>query len=245
MFSEYAATVKNLRGVILFNKIDDKTAKILDWLATRFKYRDIGLPRNRWLELPNKYRDKFIPLEYPLERHYNILGIFVEKCGLDSYLINSLLTASTYIAPLFIIGVDYTTYLNQYILCNIVVSSIIDNKMWKLHFRIADYSILDMYRINISENRTVIKLLREGAYKDIMVILDKRRERINKEIRRYWRIHNPSGPYIFLSYVDNLAILYENVSKGCIDTSQVIEDDSPLFSIIPVIWLYSEIIPLK
>ena len=54
MFAKYAALVKNLRGVVLFDLREEGVKNSIKWLMNRFKYRNLGLPPS----LFEKYKDE-------------------------------------------------------------------------------------------------------------------------------------------------------------------------------------------
>ncbi|MEM3763504.1 MAG: hypothetical protein QW721_03740 [Desulfurococcaceae archaeon] len=47
-FSRYAAIVKNLRGVMLFNMDEEGVEASIHWLVKRFRYRNLGLHQLCW-----------------------------------------------------------------------------------------------------------------------------------------------------------------------------------------------------
>jgi len=42
-FARYAAIVKNLRGVVLADLLEEAASRGLEWLTKRFRYRDLGV----------------------------------------------------------------------------------------------------------------------------------------------------------------------------------------------------------
>ena len=43
MFARYAAVVKNLRGIALFDLGEEGSWDSVEWLVRRFRYRDLGV----------------------------------------------------------------------------------------------------------------------------------------------------------------------------------------------------------
>jgi hypothetical protein len=43
LFARYAAVVKNLRGVALFDLGEEGSWDSVEWLVRRFRYRDLGV----------------------------------------------------------------------------------------------------------------------------------------------------------------------------------------------------------
>lgn len=243
MFARYAATVKNLRGVILFENPSSNTIEIINWISKRFKYRDIGIPYDLYSEMPKEIRRKFIELYYPSKELEITEKILTKIYDFDIKLSRSLVLSSIYIAPLFNISYSYENDISKISICNVYVKDSLDEKSWKLHFRISDYSILDFYKQAVDESMDIIKLLNRGSLNDEYVkrVITEREKRIYKDINRYWRVKSEKG-IKFLSYIDNLKLILDGISSGIININDLNMDFAAAFSIVPMIWLNKDTI---
>ena len=109
----------------------------------------------------------------------------------------------------------------------------LDDGSWKLHLRIADYTILDMYERCIEENIKVLNLLKSNSVEEINKVLEERIARVKKDKKRYWRIICDSGK-IFLYYVDLLRIFIDVIRKEKIDIHRLVGDYAAALSTVPV-----------
>jgi len=82
----------------------------------------------------------------------------------------------------------------------------LSNKDWKLHLRIADYSILDSYEVMVEASMEYIRGIGDKGVR--RRVLGERRSFAEKDSRRYWRISCESGEP-FLTYLDPLTIIEE------------------------------------
>lgn len=236
MFAKYAAIVKNLRGVLVSKELADKSP-VLDWISKRFKYRNIGIPFEIWDELPSKYKNKFLDLHYPINELINAEKLIRKIYHIDWKLGRAVTMASIYISPLIIIDNNYRKSLSNHILNEILIDRALDDKMWKLHFRIADYTILDIYKQCVDEAMEIINLIMTKYDSEhVRRIIESRLDKINVDVNRYWRIKSKGG-IPFLSYIDNLYSLVNAYDKGEIDSSELNLEYAPTLSIIPILWL--------
>ncbi len=219
MFAAYAAVVKNLRGVVapLFRG----ACGAVDWLAARFRYREVGVPPSAaWLSEAGR---RFRVLTYPvgvLER----LVDFFEAEGFDRVVAEALVMGSVYVSPVFMLG-DRRLSLLQSLASHVVYRCRrMDLRSWRLHMRIASYSILDMYADCLEEALDVIR----GA-RALGEVLVERRSRVERDARRYWRI-SCTGGTPFLLYLDLLAL-----ASGFI--GRLVEDQAAGLAIVPVVYV--------
>lgn len=210
-FSKYAALVKNLRGVILMDLNEPGVMDSLMWLAKRFRYRDLGVTPS----IVAKYRDSIErylggnPLRElvpPVDHIVKLINILIEKTGLPLELIESLVYASTYISPCLMIGNRFKEYISRLSSDAVRACKELSTSDWKLHLRIADYSILDMYEQSIDE---VYALLEKRRFESVEDLVRTRANRIARDKRRYWRILCDTGRS-FLYYIDLFKLVLEN-----------------------------------
>ncbi len=206
MFSYYAAIVKNLRGVVIFDPEANGSWDRVKWLVRKFKYRNLGLPpivvEKHRKEL-GKYLsgNPFVELAYPVEEVEALPAVMVEH-GVPRELAEALVLASVYISPLLVIGEEYIKLLERYSIDKVLVCRELNDNEWKLHLRIADYSILDMYKERVFEILDAIEnnLLDEEFLEKVF---EKRRADVAKDKKRYWRIVCDHGKP-FILYIDVL-----------------------------------------
>jgi len=238
LFARYAAIVKNLRGVVLVNLDKEDSWNKVRWLIRRFRYRDLGLPPY----IVDRYRAKlssylngnpFRELVYPIPELIDIVKFYEER-GFPRDLAEALVLSSTYISPLLVIGSDYLRLIESISIGNVKVCKDLSDNDWKLHLRIADYTILDMYEKSIQESIEAIRLLSSiNNIERINEILKERTSRVEKDRKRYWRIICKEDGKVFIYYIDPLKFLVETLEKGVEFTLK--EDYAAALAIIPVV----------
>lgn len=243
MFASYAAIVKNLRGVALFNP-NENVNEIIKWLVDRFRYRNIGIPeelKNRGFQTIKKYLkgNPFITIDYPIE-HLREFPIFLsEIIKIDKMVVDAIFLSSIYISPLLVLGESYIDKISNFLVDHVNVRDPLDNRMWKLHFRIADYTILDLYNECVNEGFKVIELIKRGKFEDITYYLESRAKRISRDKKRYWRIISDKGE-LFLGYIDNLKIFYSAVKQS--SKIRLYDDYAAFMAIVPAVFINKKLI---
>lgn len=237
MFSKYAAVVKNLRGVVLFNFDEEGVESSLNWLINRFKYRNLGLTPLA----VNKYRyrlgrylagNPFRELVPPVPAVRNLVAKLVHVLPLEAETVELLVFASTYISPGILVGETYLDRLKSLSIDAVYACKDLDLGSWKLHLRIADYTVLDMYEWSIETARKAIQLVKRGE--SVASVLKERALRVERDKKRYWRIACSEGDRLFLLYLDLLRTLAET----SVDLlSNIDEDALAALSIVPVVYI--------
>ena len=87
-----------------------------------------------------------------------------------------------------VLSKKYLEYLAKFAIEEVNVCSKMDVRSWKLHLRIADYTILDNYKEMVKQSLLFIDKLRVGDKSGFEEILSKRRESASRDKKRYWRI---------------------------------------------------------
>lgn len=230
-FAFYARLVKNLRAVILFLPGDREVDHRINWLKKRFHYRNLGVPPSLYID--KLYRDSgrnvFRKLYYPVIELRELSEI-ITSLGYPDIFVEALMLASTYISPLFILSKKFIKLVDKYSIHRIPICKELDVRDWKLHMRIADYSILDFYEEMIDLNIEYIESLNNLEKR--RSVLEKRRIIVEKDSKRYWRITCEGGDKIFLYYLDPLLLLEENIDKV---KNKILIEYAPGLSIIPVV----------
>ena len=213
LFSLYAAIVKNLRGVVVFNELSEAVLKRVSWLRKRFRYRDLGLPP-RLLE---KFRESlkeylggkpFRELYYPIEKYRALPKLLEEYLGFNELVSEALMLSSLYISPLLVLDDLVIRELSEVAASAILVNRDMGINDWKLHLRIADYTVLDMYSFSVETGLRALKCYAEGEKDCLEETLAKRQEAVEKDKKRYWRIRSEKGR-VFMLYIDPLKLLVE------------------------------------
>jgi len=204
--------VKNLRGVLLFDPSDEGVSNRIEWLRKRFQYRNLGIP-------PSLYTDKFSELYkykvfrrlyYPVREAEKLIKILV-GIGYDSVFVEALVLASSYISPLMVLSSKYLKLIEENSLGSVGVCKELSIKDWKLHMRIADYTILDSYENSVIQAIEYIKNINDSLKRK--EIISQRKSFYEKDKKRYWRIqcNNPSKDFLY--YLDPLIIIDKNIDK--------------------------------
>ena len=214
-FYNYAAVVKNLRGVIYW-----KGKEKLDWLLSRFRYRYLGLVPSMHGMITG--RKNIIDLYYPNERIRDAKDVISKELG--EKLSEAICLSSVYICPIITNAPDDFLDLS---VSEVKTKEELGDRDWRLHLRIADYTVLDFYTWAV---RQAYEGLKEG--KDMEEVLRERREKIERDKRRYWRISG-RGEKTFLFYLDPLELVYRR--KLLEDMIAIGDDVFALFGIVAVV----------
>lgn len=217
MFSSYVALVKNLRGVVLVRPQEPQAEQLVQWLSQRFRYRNVGIPPSLIEESPAFFKPRlrgnpFIELAYPLESLAGLSDGVARLGGVRREVAEALTLASAYASPLICLGSSLQEELRDLCIDEVQTRMELGDRDWRLHLRIADYSVLDLYRWSTEHAR----LLWRG---ELTGFAEARRERISRDRRRYWRLQRGDAPpKPFLWYIDlaqtvahNPALLKETV----------------------------------
>jgi len=202
MFSRYAALVKNMRGVVLFDPADE-VSEDLEWLVERFKYRVLGVPPSLVERLP-KLKRPLVPLAHPSKGVEAFVDFVASSLGLEHEVGEALCLASCYVSPLLALGPTAQQSLKSLAVEEVASKVEMGVKDWKLHLRIADYSVLDLYEWSTAQAQ---KLWQEEV--DIEELISERMVAIKRDQKRYWRLQRGElEPKTFLVYLDLVQSLH-------------------------------------
>jgi len=223
-FTYYAMLVKNLRGVVLVDPGDKDSMKRVKWLQSRFRYRNLGLPPRIYDEVVGSSASTrvFKRLYYPLDAVAGLPGV-LEAGGLSRDFAEALVFSSMYISPLFIASEKYLAEASRITVSTINVCRELSANEWKLHLRIADYTILDSYGETVE---LALKYINSGEKR----ILGERAEIAMRDSRRYWRIKCDQGKS-FLLYLDPLILARDNARVK----ELLSRDHAPGLAVIPAV----------
>lgn len=243
MFARYAVIVKNLRGVLLFDLEEDGVKDKLDWLVKRFRYRNLGITPTLLSKYYNVFKDRlngkpFRELVYPIEELEGVVDFISRAMSIPLLISEALAFSSIYISPLLLIGDAFRKGIEDNSITIIRTCREMDLKSWKLHLRIADYSILDMYEKNVSEALEVVRKIRAGEIceEEFSQVIENRVKRVEKDSKRFWRIKRSEGRP-FLYYVDPLQKIILKVVRGAINVDELSEEYAASFTIIPTVYI--------
>ena len=195
-FSKYAALVKNMRGVVLASK---ECVEGLRWVSRRFRYRVVGVPPS----LKMKVKRPLVTLYYPTARLRKFIEDLAAAVDLELDIIEPIALSSTYISPLLVLDLGALRKIDCLTLMEVKGPRSMSSSEWKLHLRIADYSILDSY----SENMDLLAKLWSGEL-DVESFMTERRRLVERDSRRYWRLASKPES-TFLLYLDPLPLIDE------------------------------------
>ena len=237
MFSLYAALVKNLRGVVVFSDFSKDVKARVDWLRKRFRYRDLGVSPSLYKRYSSVLEDymsgrPFQLLYDPTPKYEGLVKVFGEVTGLDRVVAESFVMSSLYISPLILIDDKLVEEITGLGVKTIYTDKKLGVNDWKLHLRIADYTVLDMYRDMVLNALEVIDALIKGERGKAEELIKARKETVKKDVKRYWRIKSDKGKP-FLTYIDLLEILVENIKS----IKDIDRDWAAGLSIIPCVHL--------
>lgn len=237
-FTYYAALVKNLRGVVIYDPDDTEYRDIVKWLTSRFKYRNLGIPPSlfkkdrKFLEAKTNGKP-FRILYYPM-KEFPILHRLLVELGIDEIFAEAIILSSVYISPLMVLSKKYLGYMSRFTIEEVDACNKIDVRSWKLHLRIADYTILDSYEEMVKLSLLFIDKLKIGDRSGSKEILDKRREFASRDKKRYWRILCVQGNP-FLLYIDPLLFISKHFTRKKNLVNKMKRDYAAALAIIPAI----------
>jgi hypothetical protein len=205
----YVFLVKNLRGVLAVEP--SEAGRYVDWLARRFRYRDLGVPSCLVGEAGEAFRGKlggnpFHVLSYPTERVEHaarILASTISSAGVDQCVAEAILLASSYASPLHVTANLLAKLREAGLVVHVVKGPTMDVKSAKLHLRIVDYSVLDMYVDSVAEAVNCIERRCDPAQ-----LVEMRRRRAIADEKRYWRLQG-RGDLDVVAYLDHVHLLLE------------------------------------
>ncbi len=207
----YVFLVKNLRGVLAVEP--ENAEKYVGWLAKRFRYRDLGVPEclvSAAKHVFEKYLGgkPFHVLTYPTARVAEAATELAESLGsrIGDCIAEAILLASAYAAPIHASEPVIRRLEESGLVVHIVRGPKMDTKNAKLHLRIVDYTVLDMYIDSINE---AVLWIRNSCEKGKLHKL--RLERALRVEKRYWRLTG-KGENIIVAYVDYLGSLEDKCS---------------------------------
>jgi len=238
-FTRYAATVKNLRGVLIADPHDAAALRYMKWLSRRFRYRNIGIPPAIASHLPpDAIRRPFIELWFPTDNLKYLPDEISRSLALPHFLAESLVLASIYVSPAIVASESLVNHVERLSieLLKTDVSELTTASI-KLHMRIADYTILDMYTKNLELLETLWR--REI---DVKSFIERRRALAREDMRRYWRLR--SGDRTFIAYVD---LVYALSHTSTLDRllAKPFEEIGAALAIVPTVVLRREVLSNK
>ena len=226
-FHIYAAVVKNLRGVIYSSLEPGDFQEKLSWLRKRFRYRNLGLTpsilERYGLRASGKRGSTLIELVEPVEGLGELIDAYSDLTGLRRDALEAYCYASVYVSPVLILGQGSAADFGPLVADQVLVARELTDRDYKLHMRIADYTVLDFYLWATSGAQEALEALSSGRSAE--AILAERRERIRADKRRYWRIIADEGRPLVL-YLDLLPLLAEGASPD--ELSALLREHGPL-----------------
>ena len=216
-FHLYAAIVKNLRGVIYtsldWRELDER----LKWLKRHFKYRNIGITKeslNCYPSLKSYLESPLIELKYPFKQAEELIAAYQKILDLPPPVIETYCMASMYVAPMIVLGEKSIKDLGHLTITSVKTLKTLDDKSYKLHMRIVDYTTLDFYNWATENAKRAVETFL--SKEDWRRILNERLAKIEKDKRRYWRISSQDGKEVVL-YLDLLPFLLKKANRQDIE----------------------------
>jgi hypothetical protein len=201
--------------VVLLDPDEPEIEQLIDWLTNRFRYRNVGVPPTLVEKAGDLLKDylkgnPFVELAYPVESLRELAGFIARDLHMDPIVPEALVLASSYASPMITLGRAFREPVES-LSVGLVSSKIdLDSKSWRLHLRIADYTVLDFYQWS-SEHAQLLWQPNPPLDK----VVKERRSRIEKDKRRYWRLQRGEAePKPFLLYLDLTCSIAELALSG-------------------------------
>jgi hypothetical protein len=215
VFSRYAALVKNMRGVVLFSPADD-VSEDLKWLVERFRYRVLGVPQSLVERVPG-LKKPLVPLAYPSKGVEDFVKFVASSAGLEREVAEAVCLASCYVSPLLALGPGAQKSLRGLAVGEVSSKVEMGVRDWKLHLRIADYSVLDLYEWSTTQAQ---RLWQKDV--DVEELISERVAAVKRDQKRYWRLQRGElEPRTFLVYLDLVQSLHKIGALGSITKHDV------------------------
>ncbi len=211
MFVEYAPLVKNLRGVV-FSRFGEETNEILSWLTKRFRYRNLGVPPSIVEKLSDFFKDKlggkpFIKLVYPFKNLEKLGNFLSESFNVEFDVVETVVMASAYVSPIFAVGEEASKSLETFCVDYVESNIRLNDFGWKLHFRIVDYTVLDMYKWSTFH----VKQLWSSKL-DLTSFVKERQKKVLLDKKRYWRLQKGNEkPVKVVLYLDPAQLIAKKI----------------------------------
>lgn len=203
--SHYLSYVKNLRGVIFGSGSKDSVVSGVKWLKQRFRYRNLAVSNcliEQYPEVEELIKEPLLKFTYPLPEVSKVAEVLTEVIA-DPGLAEAVVLASSLISPVIAVGDGVVGKLRKLCVGEVLAEKDLTIQDYKLHMRIADYSVLDMYREMVELSEEVLKYPRK-----LSSALKAREGRVKDDIKRYWRISGSRGKPVIM-YLDPLKVLGE------------------------------------
>ena len=214
MFPQYAATIKNLRGVVFADFKTENVDKTLNWLVKKFRYRNLGVSPSILQEAEEFFEGKlngkpFVKLVYPFKSLEKLVKFMVKNFGLGFKIAETVVLASTYVSPLMVLGENSLKILEKICVDKVYSNVKLDDFGWKLHFRIVDYTVLDFYTWSINHSK---QLWKQKLNPEKFV--EERKEKIGRDKKRYWRLQKgEEKPSPLILYLDPAQTIAKNMGN--------------------------------
>jgi hypothetical protein len=201
LFARYASLVKNLRGVVLLDVEDGEEG--VRWLQDRFKYRSLGVPPSLLKEAEGFFKGRmggkpFVEAVYPSRTLEELAARLAEAFSAEPKAVEGAVLASAYVSPLLVVGGRAQEAIAKLAVDVVEARRDLDLRLWKLHLRIADYTVLDLYAWSTEH----VEALLRGEV-GLSEFREAREARIRRDKARYWRLTKAEGrPWRFLYYLD-------------------------------------------
>ncbi|MHC1601145.1 MAG: hypothetical protein ACXQTB_02220 [Candidatus Nezhaarchaeales archaeon] len=194
-----------MRGVVIFNPADD-VSQDLKWLSERFKYRILGVPPSLTDKI-SRMMKPLISLAYPHKELIDFIKFVSETLNIDHEIAEAICLASCYVSPILALGSKSQESLKSISISEVPTKIKMSLQDWKLHLRIADYSVLDLYEWSTSHAQKLW-----DSEVDIENLVAERLKAIRKDEKRYWRLQRGDlEPTTFLVYLDLVQTLWKKL----------------------------------
>lgn len=214
MFSQYAALVKNLRGVVFAYFEKENVEETLSWLTKKFKYRNLGVPPTIYSKVEKYFEGKingkpFVKLEYPVHSLKNLVKLIGENFKIEYEVVETVILASTYVSPIMVMGWEAFKKLEKICASRVDSTISLNDFGWKLHFRIVDYTVLDFYGWSVNHSKQLW-----SQKLNLKKFLEERKNKIEKDKKRYWRLQKgEEKPFPLILYVDLAQLIAQKLEN--------------------------------
>jgi hypothetical protein len=193
--------VKNLRGIVYLDVEEQGIEEALNWLVDRFRYRNLGVTPSMVNKVPSFFEGRlsgkpFVKLVYPTKSVKELINLISNGLKFKEDAVEAVVLASAYVSPIIVLGNNAREKLESMSVDRVESKVKLDTRGWKLHLRIADYTVLDLYQWSTAHA--------ESLWDEVQAnFVRARTMRITRDKRRYWRLkEGTSKPWTFLLYVD-------------------------------------------
>lgn len=212
--------VKNMRGVLHAHKplADELAERMISALRRSFRYRVLGYTRGFEENMPARLREglrrrPFTQVALPHPSLQGLVEAYSQALKLSAVDVEALVIASATMTPLIVPEID-VDLLEPLVIKVVRAEKPLNMASFKLHLRIAGYTIIDVYVEEALKGYEVVEKLVRGTLsaEEAEEFVKHRVTLAEQDTRRYWRVSSATGTPV-IAYLDLASALAKSHAK--------------------------------